>query len=274
MLSKVVSVSTVEIQVPPGKNVVFFSDVHLGYGPKTTDVARENLLIEFLAQIAPTTHHLFIVGDLFDYWFDYETVIPRHHFRTLNCLKQLRDSGIGITYLMGNHDFGHHNFFHDELGISIERGDVDATINGTRIYISHGDGKAHNDKGYLILRSVLRNKFALWIYRKLHPNLGIGLASRTSYSSRDFTSSKEFGTKDGLRDFAAEKVAEGFQYVVMGHRHQAAFSHLEGDGISGGGVYINLGHWLTLDPHYAVFSPNQGVKLESVHDSGQQTAKT
>lgn len=268
MFSNVVSLTSVEIQVPPGKNVVFFSDVHLGYGSKTTDVARENLLLDFLTLIEDSTHHLFIVGDLFDFWFDYGSVVPKHHFRTLAALKRLQDRGIHITYLMGNHDFGHNSFFHDELGIQVERGDVEANINGVRVYIAHGDGKAKNDQGYLVLRTVLRNRFAQWAYRLLHPDLGIWLASRTSHRSRDYTSSKEYGSADGLQEFAKVKLDEGFDFVVMGHRHQVARQKF------GRGEYVNLGHWINLDPYYAWFSSDNEMHVDSALTTTVQPVKT
>jgi UDP-2,3-diacylglucosamine hydrolase len=265
MFSNVVSLSSIDIQVPKGKEVVFFSDVHLGYGSKTTDVARENLLLDFLGMIHESTHHLFIVGDLFDFWFDYGTVIPKHHFRTLAALKRLQEHGIQITYLMGNHDFGHNSFFTEEMGITVERGDVEVTINGVRIYVAHGDGKAKNDMGYLILRSILRNRFAQWAYRLLHPDVGIWLASRTSHRSRDYTTTKEYGTEDGLQEFAATKIAEGFEYVVMGHRHQVKYHRV------GSGVYVNLGHWIDLNPHYARFTYQNEMIIESAVAAAPQT---
>lgn len=255
MLSSVVSVRTMSINVPQGKDVVFISDVHLGYGDRQTDLRREKRFAALLEEIAPTCCHLFIVGDLFDYWFDYNTAIPRRFVRSLAALHALRDRGLPVTYLMGNHDFGHATYFREELGIEIDRGDIDADIAGTRFYISHGDGKAHNDKGYLVLRSVLRNGFAQWLYRILHPDIGIGMAARTSHGSRDYTEGREYGQEDGLRDFAASRLAEGFDIVVMGHRHQMSEERI------GSGIYVNLGHWLADGATYGRFEPEKGMQV-------------
>jgi len=167
-------------------------------------------------------------------------------------LKSFRDADMPVTYLMGNHDFGHHTFFRDELGIPIDEGDVDAHIGEKRFYISHGDGKAHNDTGYLVLRSVLRNRAAQAVYRWLHPNLGISLASRTSEGSRDYTADKDYGSVDGLRDFGAQKLREGFDVVVMGHRHQPVFAPVDE------GLYVNLGHWIGSEPTFGRFDPVGG----------------
>ena len=155
---------------------------------------------------------------------------------------------------MGNHDFGHATYFREELGIEIDMGDIDATIAGTRFYISHGDGKAHNDKGYLFLRSILRNRVAQWLYRVLHPDIGIGLAARTSHGSRGFTDTKDYG-EDGLRDFAVQRIAEGFDIVVMGHKHQAVEERI------GNGLYVNLGHWLSQTATYGRFNSDQGMRV-------------
>lgn len=256
MLNPVVSVRSLRMDVPDGKVVTFLSDVHLGLGDRTTDRVRERLLVALLRKAATDSSHIIIVGDLFDLWFDYSSVIPRWHVRTLAALAECRDAGVLITYLIGNHDFGHHSFFRDELGIDIDGGDLDVVIGSTRLYVSHGDGKAHNDTGYLMLRALLRNRVAQWLYRWIHPDIGIGLAATTSRTSRDHTSAKDYGPHDGLRDFAAEMIARGYGYVVMGHRHRAAVETI------GNGTYINLGHWLGERATYGVFDPRSGFALK------------
>ena len=252
MFSPVLSLRSLSVSVPAGRAVYFISDVHLGYGDPAVDRAREDLLLNVMHRLLVDVGHLFIVGDLFDVWFDYKKVIPRTHLRTLHALQTLRNADIPITYLMGNHDFGHDSYFREELGIAIDGGDVVASIGSKRFYISHGDGKAHNDTGYLILRSVLRNRAAQAVYRWLHPNLGITLASRTSEGSRDYTSDKDYGSVDGLKDFGALKLHEGFDVVVMGHRHQPVFAPLKG------GLYVNLGHWLGSEPTFGRYDPLRG----------------
>ncbi len=227
--------------------IYFFSDVHLGLGNRSADRVREDLLLQFFDTIRSDCTHLIIVGDLFDYWFEYKTVVPKYFYRTLAALDSLQRSGIRIDYLMGNHDFGHYTFFETELGIPIQKGDMELTLFDKRFYIAHGDGKAYNDTGYLILRAILRNRFAQFCYRLLHPDIGIGMASRTSQGSRAYTDKKEYGTKDGLADFAEKKIAEGFDYVIMGHRHLASMRQC------GGGWYVNLGHWLSMPATYGVF---------------------
>jgi UDP-2,3-diacylglucosamine hydrolase len=248
-MNPVTSLTSMRIDPAPGTKVYFISDVYLGYGTRDYDRIREALLVRLLRRIGDDAAHLFLVGDLFDAWFDYRRVIPRDHVRTLAVLAELRARGLPVTYLIGNHDFGHYTYFRDDLGIPPIGGDVEATITGRRFYVAHGDGKAHNDTGYLILRGILRNGLAQRLYRWLHPDLGIGLASTTSHTSRDYTGAKEYGASDGLRDFALARLAGGYDVVVMGHRHEVRTEE------ANGGLYVNLGHWLGRTPTFGVYDP-------------------
>ncbi len=261
MFSPVVSLHSLHLDVPSGQSVAFVSDVHLGFGTAAQNDSRERRLLATLAEIEETCCHLFIVGDLFDYWFDYRRVIPREFVRTLAALRGMRDRGFPITYLMGNHDFGHYTYFRDVLDIPVHLGDVEVVVGKQRWYISHGDGKAANDTGYLILRTILRSRVAQALYRWLHPDLGIALASSTSHRSRNYTSDRDYGQSDGLRMFAAARLAEGYHLVVMGHRHHATHETIAG------GEYVNLGHWLGNHPTYALFSHESGIRLVQCESS-------
>jgi UDP-2,3-diacylglucosamine hydrolase len=239
----------------------FISDCHLGYGPdREADRARERRLLVVLEKIATeaqsgAAHGLFIVGDLFDSWFEYRQVIPKRHVRTIAMLAKIREY-IPIEYLMGNHDFGHKDYFEKELNIPVHGGDIEKVLNGKRFYIAHGDGKALNDTGYIILRSILRNKFLLWCYSWLHPDIGISVAERMSGGSRAYTDNRDALQKqDGLRIYAEKKIGEGFDYVIMGHRHKAEIVDVDGKG-----TYINLGDWLKSYT-YGVFDEN-GFRIE------------
>jgi UDP-2,3-diacylglucosamine hydrolase len=187
---------------------------------------------------------LFIVGDLFDYWFDYRTVIPRGFVRTIGAIAELVDAGVPVEYVIGNHDFGHRDFFRQELGVGVHEDDIERVIAGRRCYISHGDGKAFNDTGYLILKKVLRARFSNALFRFFHPDVGIGIASYASRSSRDYTAKKNYdgdrpGEKDGLYAFAQRKIVEdGYDLVVMGHTHRPEVAEFPT------GTYVNLGSWL------------------------------
>ncbi len=238
--------------------IYFISDVHLGFYKRDKDYVREDLLLRFLDTISGDCEKLFILGDLFDYWFEYKHVVPRYFYQTLTALKNMRLKGIDIEYLMGNHDFGHWDFFEKEIGIPIIKEDISREIYGKKFFLSHGDGKAYNDGPYRLLKKILRNKLSQKLYYLLHPDIGIALASTSSKKSRNYTDKKDYTNRDGMRDFAVQKIEEGFDYVIMGHRHLFINEKI------GNGRYINLGEWLT-DPHYARFDGND-LKLLKVQD--------
>ncbi len=247
--------------------IYFISDVHLGFYNRKKDILREDVLLKLLDKLSIDAKEIYFVGDIFDYWFEYKTVIPKYFYRTLSKIYELRQKGIKITYLMGNHDFGHNTFFNEEFNIDIITKDLDLIINGKKFYIAHGDGKAYNDTGYLILKKVLRAKISNFLFRIIHPDIGIGVASSSSRSSRNYTDKKEFSQKDGLKDFAINKIENGFDFVIMGHRHKKEFikhSYKNKSNIENSGLYINLGEWFE-DPQVGVFDGNN-FKLITVND--------
>ncbi len=243
--------------------IYFISDHHLGLGSRENDKRREQDLLKFLAQIKPLgsqhCERLFLLGDLFDYWFEYNTVVPKYHVRTLAALAGVVEAGIPVDYLIGNHDFGHRTFFEEELGVTVHQGDIDVMLHGKHFYLAHGDGKAFNDTGYLILRSILRNKTALWLWKWLHPDIGVGFAARVSRKSRAYTSEKSYGyERNGLEYFAEQKINEGYDYVLMGHLHKPLEKRL-GTGLrENAGVYINTGDWIA----HRTFARFDGKTLE------------
>jgi UDP-2,3-diacylglucosamine hydrolase len=250
----------------------FISDVHLGFGrDREADRERERRLLGLLKKIELEAERgealgLFIVGDLFDSWFEFRSVVPRRHIRTLGLLAQIAER-IPTEYLMGNHDFGHRDFFFSELGIPVHSGDIERELLSKKFYIAHGDGKALNDTGYLILRKILRNRVSLALYSIIHPDFGIPFAERISSGSRGYTDGRDALQKqDGLRIFAERKLAEGnTDYVVMGHRHLPEMVEVETS--SGVGRYINLGDWL-VHYSYGVFD-SAGFRLETAGEPAQ-----
>jgi UDP-2,3-diacylglucosamine hydrolase len=230
----------------------FFSDVHLGLFSREKDIAIEDKLIGFLDEIQHSAKKIFILGDLFDYWFDYKKVIPANFYRIINKLTELKQSGIEIIYLMGNHDFGHFKFFKEELGIDVLDHDYLCELEGKKFYLSHGDNFVYKDYGYMIIKPILRNKLIQSIYRLVHPDFGIWLASSSSQKSRGYTDKKDYGGIDGLEIFAKQKIDEGYDFVMMGHNHLVKIIDYKQ------GKYINLGEWIN-NPSYAVFD---GKNLE------------
>lgn len=229
-----------------GVLVCFISDVHLGYYSGRRNREIEDLLLSLLERVSSYCEVLVIVGDLFDFWFDYKQVIPRHFFRVVNKLFELKEKGVKIEYLMGNHDFGHYNFFNTFLNINVYEGDISREFYGKKFYISHGDGKIKKDTGYSILKFILRNKVSRFLFRWIHPDIGIWVASRSSKKSRNYTDKRSRKDFDSLFDFAKKKIDLGYDYVVLGHTHKSEIKSYKN------GFYINLGSWLSL-PEVGIF---------------------
>lgn len=246
--------------IPP---VYFLSDVHLGVSDADTESRKLSLLLALLARIRESGGSLYIVGDLFDFWYEYRAVVPRGYHRLYAALEDLPAAGIPVTYLAGNHDFAIGAFFSEDLGITVLRDDVRFEAGGTRFYVYHGDGLAPRDGGYRALKRVLRSPLAQWGFRLLHPDFGFALARRFSHTSRGYTSGKDYGEKDGMRMEALRRFKEGTDIVVMGHRHVPLREEL------GGGIYVNLGDWIQHFT-YAVFRDGDIALYTMIHGFEEQ----
>lgn len=229
------------------KTYLFISDIHLGLQSKETETKKEKLLVKFLEFAEDNCNELFIVGDLFDYWFEYKRVYQKGYFRTLTALQNLTESGIKVHYFIGNHDFFHKDFFENEIGVQLYPEAKEFVLNDKKFFIGHGDGLVKNDLGYNILKKIMRNRFIQWMYGLIHPDLGIAIASRTSKSSRDYTAKKDYGEEDGLFEAAKNFIDQGNDYVLFGHLHKRCFYNYKQ------GTYINLGSWID-NPCYGKFT--------------------
>jgi UDP-2,3-diacylglucosamine hydrolase len=234
--------------------IFFISDCHFGLQNKQHEREREFRLFSFFDEIQHEAEKIFILGDLFDYWFEYKHVVPKGFHRILTRLEGLTSAGIEVHLVVGNHDFWVGKRFTEETGVHVYYDPVSLILNDKRFYLHHGDGLNEGDKGYRVLRSILRNRTNIFLYRLLHPDLGIGLARKSSQASRENHSENGLPReRDALRAFAMKKLAEGFDYVLMGHDHiPEQFS-------TDGRQYINLGDWITHNS-YAVFDGDE-VKL-------------
>jgi len=222
--------------IPP---LFFISDVHLGIGEPDAERVKQQRLLTLFDTISKSGGSLFIVGDLFDFWYEYRSVIPRGYHRLLSAMEMLTASGQSIVYIAGNHDFALGDFFSIDLGVKVFHDDLHFTVEGKRFYIYHGDGLMPRDRGYRILKRVLRCSLSQRLFRLLHPDLGFGLARRFSHTSRDLASTRLYGETDGMRDEASRRMATGTDIVIMGHRHLPIIERMND------GLYINLGDWIT-----------------------------
>ncbi len=228
----------------------FISDLHFGLLDEKSEKQREREFVEFLKFCNGKIDKLFILGDLFDYWFEYKRVVQKGYFRTFTALQDLVESGIEVHYFIGNHDFMHGDFFEKEIGVILHEKELKIELSGKKFFLGHGDGLVENDLGYKILKSVLRNKITQKLYSIFHPDFGIWLASSSSKKSRDYTTDKSYGKIDGLFEAAKKKIDDGFDFVLLGHSHIRRHENYKD------GEYINLGTWLSK-PCYASFESDK-----------------
>lgn len=235
-------------------NSYFISDAHLGMNDPALEELKERKLLSFFDHVSKTGERLFIVGDLFDFWFEYRTVIPRGYTRILSALSNLKELGIELRYIAGNHDFWMRDYFPEELGIPIHFDNLEYAINSKKFFIEHGDGLAKDDVGYRFLKRIFRNRFNIFLYSLLHPDIGVPLAKWISSLSRGHTSKKEMQDDSDYIKKAKQKFQEGFDYVLFAHLHYPIFKKMDGN------IYMNLGDWMEHFT-YAVFDGEE-LRLE------------
>lgn len=222
----------------PAGSIVFLSDAHLGAESTEREAARSARLHALLESLPGRASQLFIVGDLFDFWFEYRTAIPRRLFPTLAVLERLRRAGLPITYLNGNHDFYLGSFLRETLDIRTVDGAVTVAEQGRRLWLHHGDGLVGGDSGYKLLRGILRHPASIGAYGWLHPDLGIPLALQVSGLSRHSREDRPPATDRLWREIAEPRFREGFDGVLIGHFHQAV------DRREDGRQFVILGDWI------------------------------
>lgn len=220
------------------ERVYFISDVHLGINLAGIE-SREDDLITFLKKISLDASEVYIVGDLFDFWIEYKHAIRPCYFTILHQFKTMVEQGIKINYIAGNHDFALGSFLTDIMGFNIIPDDIAVNIQGRKVYLRHGDGVIKRDWGYRLLRGLLRVDLFQKIYKIMHPNIGVPMASSFSGSSRHFNSSKF--TKEREMEYleAAQRFLKmGHEILFMGHTHHPALYKMSE------GIYCNTGEWM------------------------------
>lgn len=219
-------------------HVYFLADAHLGAESGEREAARTARLHQFLASLPGRAAELIIAGDLFDFWFEYRTAIPRRHFATLAALRDLRDAGVAVTYMNGNHDFWLGRFLRDDIGLTTHDGPLPLERQGRRLWVHHGDGLIGGELGYRVLKRVLRSRVSIGLYRWIHPDLGIPLAHWVSGRSRHARDPERFPVERLWTEVAVPRFAEGFDSVLIGHFHRALDRREEGHQL------VVLGDWI------------------------------
>ncbi len=250
------------------KKIYFLSDFHLGVPTHQKSLEREKLIVEFLNSIQHTASEIFIVGDMFDFWFEYKYVVPKGYTRLLGKLAQLSDDGIRLHFFVGNHDMWVKNYFQQELNMQVYFEPREFQWSGKKFLIAHGDGLGPGDAGYKRLKKLFRNPIAQWLFGVLPPQVGMGIANFMSQRSRAKTGRSEetfLGIKnEWLVQYCKKKLEKKhIDYFIMGHRHLAIDLNLDNNS-----RYINLGDWLNYFT-YAVFD-GENVQLRSYKDKEQK----
>ncbi|HUX84957.1 MAG TPA: UDP-2,3-diacylglucosamine diphosphatase [Chitinophagaceae bacterium] len=254
------------MELHAGKKVYFASDFHLGAPDPQSSLEREKRIVSWLGEIASDAAIIFLVGDLFDFWFEYKKVIPKGYTRILGMLASLRDQGIRIIVFTGNHDMWMDGYFEQELRIPVCSDPVEYQIAGKSFYVAHGDGLGPGDHGYKLLKKLFRSRFCRWLFAVLHPSTGIAIANFFSRKSRHMTAQKKFLGEDKewlilhSREILREKM---INFFIYGHRHLPLDISL-----GEGSRYINLGDWLNQGS-YAVFD---GESLQLLTYTGSHVA--
>ena len=237
------------------KKIYFASDFHLGVDALHTSKEREQRIIKWLDWASKDAAAIYLVGDVFDFWFEYKTVIPKGYIRLFGKLAALRDQGVPIYFFTGNHDMWMFAYLEKELGIPTYREPIKRTFAGKTFFIGHGDGLGPGDHGYKFLKKVFANRFCQWLFERLHPNFGISLAEFWSGTSRGVNPAETTflgPEKEWLVQFSNDYIEKDpIDYFIFGHRH-LPIHHLLNNGKS---RYINLGEWLHYYS-YAVFDGN------------------
>lgn len=235
----------------------FASDFHLGVPDYISSRAREDKIVRWLDLIKVDAAELFLMGDIFDFWFEYTTVVPKGYIRLFGKLAELSDAGVKLYLFKGNHDMWMFDYFKKELNATMVNDELEIERNGKKFYLHHGDGLGPGDGKYKLLKKFFRSGLCQWLFERVHPNFGVGIANRWSQHSRIVQGHnlvRQNIEQEWLVAFSREQLkVQYYDYLIFGHRHLPLDIDLNGHS-----RYVNLGEWVNYFS-YAVFD---GQKLE------------
>lgn len=247
-----------QISLSPGKKIYFASDFHLGVPTYEASRKREQLIVQWLDSIKADAHSVYLLGDIFDFWFEYKEAIPKGFIRLQGKLAEIRDSGIPVYFFTGNHDMWMFDYFPRELDIPVFREPQLLKIGPHRLLIGHGDGLGPGDNTYKILKRFFNSRICQWLFARLHPNLGMGIAKYWSRKSRINNLKREEKFTDEENEFLLSyckslEVATHHDFYVFGHRHLPLDLK-----VGANSRYINLGEWV----HFNTYGVYDGSQME------------
>ena len=243
------------------KKIYFASDQHFGAPTAEKSKVREQKFVNWLDTVKVDAEAIFLLGDLFDFWFEYKTVVPKGFIRVLGKLAELSDSGIKIHFFVGNHDLWMKDYFETQLNIKVYRKPTEFTFNKKLFLIGHGDGLGPGDKGYKRMKKVFTNPFSNWLYKWLHPDIGMRLAQHLSIKNKLISGEEDVKflgeENEWLVQYCKKKLTQKqYNYFIFGHRHLPLELN-----ISDTSKYINTGDWITHYT-YAVFEEEKLILKE------------
>ncbi len=226
------------------KKIYFASDAHFGLPGPAPSLERERLFVTWLENAGKDAREIYLLGDIFDFWFEYKRVVPRGFTRLLGKIASLTDRGIPVHFFTGNHDIWVFDYLPGETGMTIHRGPLTRVFDGRKFYLSHGDGVADHDRGFRMLKSVFNNPVLQWLFARLHPNFAIWFAKKCSHASRYsneiITNYKGDNSEEHVIFANRMLEKEHYDYFVFGHRHLPYDVTLR----NGTSRCINLGDWI------------------------------
>ena len=239
------------------KKIFFASDQHFGAPTKEASKPREQKFLKWLDEIKDEAEAIFLLGDLFDFWFEYKRAVPKGFVRVLGKLAEFADEGIQIHFFVGNHDLWMSDYFETELGIPVYHKPKEFTFNNKTFLIGHGDGLGPGDKGYKRMKKVFTNPVSKWFYRWLHPDIGIKIASYLSVKNKLISGEKDIKflgeDNEWLVQYCRRKLTQKhYDFFLFGHRHLPMEIM-----VSETSKYVNTGDWIT---HYT-YAEFQGDEL-------------
>jgi UDP-2,3-diacylglucosamine hydrolase len=244
-----------DINTTGHRKVYFASDFHLGAPTTDKSLVREKKIVRWLKQVKDDAHHIFILGDIFDFWFEYKYTIPKGFTRLQGALMSIRDEGIPITFFSGNHDIWMFQYFQDEFDIPVYRNPAMVTINEKRFLIGHGDGLGPGDKKYKIIKKIFENPVFQWMFKWIHPDIAFRIANYYSEKSRikNLIIDHEFkGEDEWLYQYCKNIESRvHHDFYIFGHRHLPF--KIE---INSNSQYINIGDWI-FSYSYGEFDNNE-----------------
>ncbi len=250
------------------KNIYFASDFHLGVPDHDSSLRRELLLVKWLEEITPTAKEIFLMGDIFDFWFEYKTVVPKGYVRLLGKIATITDSGIPVHIFRGNHDLWAFDYLQKEIGAILYRRSIVRDFDGKKFFLSHGDGLGPGDTGYKLLKRVFENRFNQFLFNWLHPDIGTRLGLYFSHKSRIANIAREQKNdfkidieKEMLYIYCQKKLEtqSEIDYFIFGHRH-VPINHA----LNEKSRLIILGDWV-INFTYAVFD-GKNLELKKYKD--------